>query len=44
MKELTGNNKGMTLTEVMIALAVLGLLFAPIMMAFMNTQIYAKKK
>ncbi|OPZ92281.1 MAG: hypothetical protein BWY74_01659 [Firmicutes bacterium ADurb.Bin419] len=43
MKELLRNNKGMTLTEVMIALAVLGLLITPIMMSFMNTQIYARK-
>lgn len=33
----------MSLLEVMIALAVLGLLSVPIMTAFMNTQIYAKK-
>lgn len=33
----------MSLVEVMIALAVLGLLVVPIMMAFMNTQIYARK-
>lgn len=43
MKRLLKNIKGMSLLEVMIALAVLGLLSVPIMTAFMNTQIYARK-
>ncbi|WP_010249682.1 type II secretion system protein [Acetivibrio cellulolyticus] len=43
MKRLIRNRKGMSLVEVMIALAILGLLSVPIMMAFMNTQIYARK-
>lgn len=43
MRGLIKNKRGMSLVEVMIALAVLGLLVVPIMMAFMNTQIYARK-
>ncbi len=43
MKRLLKNKKGMSFLEVLIALAILGLLSVPIMMMFMNAQIYAKK-
>ncbi|NLL06208.1 MAG: prepilin-type N-terminal cleavage/methylation domain-containing protein [Clostridiaceae bacterium] len=43
MKRLLKNKKGMSFLEVLIALGILGLLSVPIMMMFMNAQIYAKK-
>lgn len=43
MKRLFKSKSGMSLLEVMIALALLGVLTVPIMTAFMNTQLYAKK-
>ena len=43
MKMLLRNKKGMSFLEVLIALGILGLLSVPIMMMFMNAQIYAKK-
>lgn len=43
MKRLLRNKKGMSFLEVLIALAILGLLSVPIMMMFMNAQIYARK-
>lgn len=43
MKRLLRSEKGLTFIEVLIALAVLGLLSVPIMMMFMNAQIYARK-
>jgi len=43
MKKLIKSKSGMSLLEVMIALAILGVLTVPIMTAFMNTQLYAKK-
>lgn len=43
MKRLLRNKKGMSFLEVLIALAILGLLSVPIMMMFMNAQMYAKK-
>lgn len=43
MRKLFKNRKGMSLIEVIIALAVLSIVTYPIMMAFMNTQIAAKR-
>lgn len=43
MKRLFKSKKGMSLIEVMVALTILGLLTIPVMTAFMNTQIYARK-
>lgn len=43
MKSLFRSKKGMSFLEVLIALAILGLFSVPIMMMFMNAQIYARK-
>lgn len=43
MKRLLKSEKGMSLLEVIIAVAILGVLAIPIMTTFLNTQIYAKK-
>ncbi|WP_027621283.1 type II secretion system protein [Acetivibrio clariflavus] len=43
MKRLLRSEKGLTFIEVLIALSIMGLLSVPIMMMFMNAQMYARK-
>lgn len=43
MRKLLKNKKGMTLTEVVVALAVLGIVSAPLLVVFTNSAVIVKK-